>query len=195
MTKREKILLSAIDCFTVNGYQKTTMSDIGKRVGLNKASLYYHFKDKLTLYGAVLQHLRNEHDTNLNKNLDTITDFNDKITYFISEEINFIRNISINQLTNPSEEQSSDVETKNLSEENNTLTIKFLSSLLKSGIDNKYYSEFNHQDIAVLIFKMYYGLLLVDCPLKLPLSKRFEQYEAVKQESTILIRLILNGLK
>ena len=41
--KREQILKAAAECLSQYGYEKTTLSDIGKLVGLNKASLYYYY--------------------------------------------------------------------------------------------------------------------------------------------------------
>jgi AcrR family transcriptional regulator len=54
LTKRLQILNAAMDCFSTYGYEKTTMSDIGARVGMNKASLYYHFKDKIALFATMV---------------------------------------------------------------------------------------------------------------------------------------------
>lgn len=44
--KKQKILSAAKECLSRYGYEKTTLSDIGKMVGLNKASLYYYYKNK-----------------------------------------------------------------------------------------------------------------------------------------------------
>ena len=52
--KRKKIIQAAGDCFARFGYEKTTMDDIGKKVGLNKASLYYYYKDKESIYTEVV---------------------------------------------------------------------------------------------------------------------------------------------
>ena len=38
--KRQMILEAAGECFDRFGYNKTTLKDIGERVGLNKASIY-----------------------------------------------------------------------------------------------------------------------------------------------------------
>ncbi|MCY3412830.1 MAG: TetR/AcrR family transcriptional regulator [Candidatus Heimdallarchaeota archaeon] len=48
--KRQMILEAAGECFERFGYNKTTLKDIGERVGLNKASLYYYFKSKAEIY-------------------------------------------------------------------------------------------------------------------------------------------------
>ncbi|MFW9930098.1 MAG: TetR/AcrR family transcriptional regulator [Candidatus Thorarchaeota archaeon] len=48
--KRIKILEAAGECFRQFGYKKTTLDDIGRLVGLNKASLYYYFKNKEEIF-------------------------------------------------------------------------------------------------------------------------------------------------
>ncbi|MEX1189967.1 MAG: TetR/AcrR family transcriptional regulator [Bacteroidia bacterium] len=52
--KRMRILDAAKVCFTQFGYEKTTLDDIGKKLGLNKSSLYYYFKNKEEIFTAVV---------------------------------------------------------------------------------------------------------------------------------------------
>jgi AcrR family transcriptional regulator len=52
--KRRAIMQAAAECLARFGYEKTTMEDVGRRVGLNKASLYYYFKSKEALFTAVV---------------------------------------------------------------------------------------------------------------------------------------------
>jgi AcrR family transcriptional regulator len=43
---REKILDVALELFTQNGYDKASLRDIAKRLGITKAALYYYFERK-----------------------------------------------------------------------------------------------------------------------------------------------------
>lgn len=52
--KKDEIRKAAIECFARYGFEKTTMDDIGKLVGLNKASLYYYYKNKEAIYGDAI---------------------------------------------------------------------------------------------------------------------------------------------
>ena len=52
--KRKQILSAATEFFAKFGYKKTTLDDIGKRVGLNRASLYYYFKSKEEIYMTIV---------------------------------------------------------------------------------------------------------------------------------------------
>jgi AcrR family transcriptional regulator len=54
MTKKaqtkEKIRQAAHQCVARFGFEKTTLDDIAKEVGLNKASLYYYYKNKEDIF-------------------------------------------------------------------------------------------------------------------------------------------------
>src|SRR5580693_702234 len=43
---RERILDIALELFTEQGYDKTSLRDIAERLGTTKAALYYHFERK-----------------------------------------------------------------------------------------------------------------------------------------------------
>ena len=53
-SRRETILRVAEDVFAERGYDRARLDDVAQRVGIRRASLLYHFKDKGALYGAVL---------------------------------------------------------------------------------------------------------------------------------------------
>jgi len=54
-SKRKSILQKSVECFNRYGYDKTTLEDIGKACNLNKASLYYYYKNKEEIFHSVLQ--------------------------------------------------------------------------------------------------------------------------------------------
>jgi AcrR family transcriptional regulator len=50
----QKILKCATRLFAQHGYDGTIMDDLAEQCGVNKASIYYHHKDKATLYDNAL---------------------------------------------------------------------------------------------------------------------------------------------
>ncbi len=50
LSKKERIVLEAKKMFAQNGYAQTIMDDLAQAADVNKATIYYHFKDKATLY-------------------------------------------------------------------------------------------------------------------------------------------------
>jgi AcrR family transcriptional regulator len=58
--RKEEILDVATVLFAERGFDGTSMNDVAERVGMRKASLFYHFATKDSLYEAVLDRLVRE---------------------------------------------------------------------------------------------------------------------------------------
>ena len=50
----ERIAEEATRLFVANGYHGVSMREIAEAVGISKAGLYYHFRDKEDLFIAIL---------------------------------------------------------------------------------------------------------------------------------------------
>lgn len=55
--KTEAILKGAMKEFLANGYAATSMDKVAKAAGVSKATIYSHFGDKESLFGAVIRDL------------------------------------------------------------------------------------------------------------------------------------------
>jgi AcrR family transcriptional regulator len=70
---RDEILNVALDLFSVNGYEATSISQIADAVGIRKASLYSHFGSKQEILDNVVESVLNgyaEHSIFANANWD-----------------------------------------------------------------------------------------------------------------------------
>ena len=54
-TTKEKILDAALELFSVQGYEATSIFQLAEAVGIRKASLYSHFESKQAVLDALLQ--------------------------------------------------------------------------------------------------------------------------------------------
>ncbi len=54
MNTKENIVKTALELFLQNGYEKTSMNDIAREVGITKPAIYHHFKNKDQLFHQVL---------------------------------------------------------------------------------------------------------------------------------------------
>ena len=54
MDTKENIVKTALGLFLQNGYDKTSMNDIAREVGISKPAIYHHFKNKDGLFHEVL---------------------------------------------------------------------------------------------------------------------------------------------
>ncbi len=55
MSKKELILQSALWLFAKKGFKDTSMADLSKMTGAAEGTIFYHFKNKETLFLAVLE--------------------------------------------------------------------------------------------------------------------------------------------
>lgn len=53
---QERILRAAMELFATRGYHRTSTSQIALRAGVSRASIFWHFSDKETLFEATARH-------------------------------------------------------------------------------------------------------------------------------------------
>lgn len=54
MNTKEKIMLEALNLFSVRGYEAVSVRDIARAVGIKESSLYNHFKNKQDIFDTIL---------------------------------------------------------------------------------------------------------------------------------------------
>lgn len=54
---RQRILDVAVELFTEQGYDKTSLREVAERLGVTKAALYYHFPSKQDIFAALAEQL------------------------------------------------------------------------------------------------------------------------------------------
>lgn len=86
MTK-QNILKTATLEFAKYGYDGLSMNNLASKLEVNKATIYYHFKDKKSLYQAVLTDLirskREETETIISSNADPKEKFKNYVMLYI----------------------------------------------------------------------------------------------------------------
>ncbi|MCB0225191.1 MAG: helix-turn-helix transcriptional regulator, partial [Anaerolineae bacterium] len=50
MDTKQQIISVAFELFINNGYERTSLTDIAKQIGITKPAIYYHFENKETLF-------------------------------------------------------------------------------------------------------------------------------------------------
>jgi len=80
---REQILVTARNLFIQQGYHGLAMRQISEAVGVSKAALYYHFKDKEELFLAILNIYLNEIESAIDKIQSRPTTGSEHIRMFV----------------------------------------------------------------------------------------------------------------
>lgn len=91
MTK-ENILNVATNEFTIYGYDAVSMNRLASKLEVNKATIYYHFKDKQSLYQEVIKNLIISNQENIEKVLSSSIEAKEKFRCYIKEFIQTIKN-------------------------------------------------------------------------------------------------------
>ncbi|MDY6880650.1 MAG: TetR/AcrR family transcriptional regulator [Thermodesulfobacteriota bacterium] len=193
--KRKKIIQAAGDCFARFGYDKTTMDDIGKRVGLNKASLYYYYKDKESIYTEVVYAETEQFMEALQKKVNEALGSRDRIITYLTERLHYLQEM-IN-LHNLSFETLNTVQPifEKLYQALLNKEVLFLSRQLEQGIADKELEDCDTARIAE-------GILVVADAIKHRAAPGVDfgsfaeiDYSGVREEMVFVVSLILKGLE
>jgi TetR/AcrR family transcriptional regulator len=136
---REAILQAALAEFSRENVAAARTDEIARSAGVNKALLYYYFKDKDSLYEAVLDHAFNSIYPRLEAILDSDLSFQEKIlsyygTHFdaLAQNPQFCRVIH-HELTRFG--HHSDFSFKKLTNQHHVQLAVKLQQVLRAGID------------------------------------------------------------
>lgn len=193
-SKRELILDAAGQCFAQYGYDKTTLADIGKAIHLNKASLYYYFKNKEELFIEVTLAETAEFVKGLQAAMAQMEGCEEKVLYYVLARVDRYQEVlHRNRLT---AENLAVLEGQFLSlyQQIKEREVGFVEALLEEGVQKGEIASENPHDLAESIF-------LVSDALKHNSSVQSKVYynngftmEAVKEKIARIVRLVFAGL-
>lgn len=149
--KKDLILRAGSECFARYGYEKTTLDDIGRRAGLNKASLYYYFKNKEEILAAVVLADTQAFIADLKTKTQAFPDVRRQIRFYLSErirrfgEVAHLKNIPIHNLP---ELQTLIGDAQARVKE---LELAFLTDLLKRGVSSNSFA-FSEPSVSIAEF-------------------------------------------
>lgn len=89
--KKEDILDAAMHCLARYGIIKTTLDDIARLVGMNKATLYYYYKNKEAIFFDAMEREAQGFVMRVRKNFKTNSTAKDKIFSFLHTYHNYLR--------------------------------------------------------------------------------------------------------
>ena len=194
-SKRDKILRAASEVFARYGYDKTTLDDIGRRIGLNKASLYYYFKNKEEIFIQVILAETEIFINDLQQKTTAKHQVEEKVIHYLTERIK--RYEEVLNVTQLSIESLQKVEPlfQDLYQTVKSKEIIFLKELLDIGVDKKEISVADTQDLAESLF-------IISDALKHDRTVQKElyfgnnyDYTDIEKKITNIIKYIFNGLK
>jgi len=94
---RDAILQAAIQEFACYGIAGARTDAIARAARVNKALLYYYFKDKQTLYGAAMDHAFRQLSTHMMAVLERDLPPGEKVRVYVGEYFDFIAHHPLNR--------------------------------------------------------------------------------------------------
>lgn len=90
INKKSAILLSAAKIFAKDGFEKATIDEIIKGAKIAKGTVYYYFKSKEEIFGAIITEGIKNFEIEIDEAVKKETDVVGKIESFIETEKNYI---------------------------------------------------------------------------------------------------------
>lgn len=193
--RKEMILRAATDCFAKYGYGKTTLDDVGAIVGLNKASLYYYYKSKESLFCDVIFRETDMFLNELHSKISQASTTEEKILKYLDERINYykkvvnLHNLALDTVRKV-EPVFFDVYEKVLVKETD-----YLEGLIESGIKNKEFKETDSKLIAQSIIEVSTSVRYRQVHISSVKMAGEADFLCISNKIHVVAKLILAGIK
>lgn len=193
-SKREMILEEARTIFTDYGYEKATLDDIGSKCGLNKASLYYYFRNKEEIYVQVLLSEADKYIKGLQDHVQQFDSTEEKIFQYLLNRIRrYAEALNLSKLSfsslNKVEPMFQDLFQKIKNEE-----VGFLRETIARGIEKGDIEAVDASEFAEALFVISDALKHERMIQEKPYQSGFYNYTKVEDQLSLMIRLIFKGL-
>jgi TetR/AcrR family transcriptional repressor of mexJK operon len=158
--KEELILDAAQHRFASYGYSKVTMDEIAEDIGMAKASLYYYFPTKETIFRSVVQHEQEEFLSHIQTVIDDKFSASQKFSEYIRLRIKLTE--QLNNLSPMHQQGWHEVRSiyKDLFTDFIQQELHRVTRILQEGKKNKEFCLEHPQKIASMILHILQGLHL-----------------------------------
>lgn len=193
--KVDFILKSAQKRLGLYGYEKTTMQEIAADISMSKASLYYYFPDKESLFKAVIENEQKEFSNLIERRIAEMIDAD-----FMIMELVELRHTLFRKFLNLSKFRLADNHKmkpllKDLYDRMRAIEIEILTTIFNKGKETGIFQFEDAAEIAILFSDLLQGIRLME-------MKRMSSLEMTTAENDNLIKklrkttsLFINGLK
>jgi AcrR family transcriptional regulator len=193
--KIDFILKAAQKRLGLYGYEKTTMQEIAADICMSKASLYYYYPDKDSLFKAVIENEQKEFFIQIEQRIAELTDADSMIMELIETRHELFRkflNLSKFRLT---EDHKVKPLLNALYNRMRKIEIEFLTSIFIKGKESGIFHFEDALELAHLFSDMLQGIRIME-------MKRMSRLEMTEEENDHLIKVLrdatvifINGLK
>jgi AcrR family transcriptional regulator len=192
--KVEIIITTAQKRFGLYGVEKTSMQEIANDLGMSKASLYYYFPDKESLYKSVISREHKEFLRKLNEDLRNITDPAECLMKYSLARISYFRKLtSLSRLRLTSYDELKPVIAdmlKSYREEEKQIVIQ----ILEKGISKKLFKIDDTYKTATVLLDILRGQNRLILSSKDPMVFNDAEYNLLYEKVKDIVEVFIKSL-
>jgi AcrR family transcriptional regulator len=192
--KKQDILDAAMQCLARYGIVKSTMDDIAQVMGLKKASLYYYYKNKESIFLDALAREAERFHRLADERADTQASAADKLTTILTFYYEYFRDraewLELDAQAAADNHLLLRTIYKNSCQENRSLFAEYI----QQGIDR---GEFRPLDAAHVARVLHLSVQSqhLETIRQAAENKEKLDYDKLQQDSLFILELFLNGIK
>jgi len=195
VSKRDQFIEVAQNLFGIYGFEKVSMEEISAELKLSKASLYYYFSDKMSLYKAVVEKEQAEFISKITEITDNSWSPEKMLReYAILRLVYFRRFLNLGRLR----QAAISVMRPGFSETMRKFgekEIEIIVSVFEKGSRAGIFSIYDSYKTASLFLDLLKGLRSSVVKEKSMLVIEQEEYDALLEKTILFTEIFINGLK
>ena len=192
--KKVEILDAAMHCMARYGIIKTTLDDIARLVGLNKATLYYYYHNKEAIFLDALEREAGNFLQLVQQSFKRIKTAKDKIYTFLKIYNNYIRNrVEILEI-NVQAMIESQALIRKLNKRMREKNIDLMREIIQEGIDSGEFRRINASRVAD-IMRYIFDLQRLEYYMgSMEKGNQSLDLEQLENDSKYILDIFLNGM-
>jgi AcrR family transcriptional regulator len=195
LIKEQLIIEAAQKRFGLFGLEKTSMREIAEDLNLSKASLYYYFPDKESLYRAVVEKEQAEFLARIMERITSINEADQLLREYSDARLSYFRtllNLSRLRLQFYSDLKPVLKDTINLFREKEK---EIIVRIIDKGIRDGIFFHDNAEMAASLYLDMLRGLRMTVLNDKISLVLDQQEYEGFLEKTNAVTDIFIRGLR
>jgi len=194
-TEKQSVILDAArKRFAYYGFSKVTMDEIAADVGMGKASLYYYFPTKESLFEEVVKQEKNQFFNDIQTMTEGKTAPCEMLRQYAAKRIEHFRNLANLRALGFQQHGEMKSWSVGLYEDFQKQEVQALMRILQIGKRNGDFVISNPQQSAEIIMQMLYGPRSWYLH-KLQRNLDEETFNVLEQATKEIVEIILNGIK
>ncbi len=193
--EKEQIIISAArKRFAHYGFSKATMDEIAVDVDMGKASLYYYFPTKESLFQAVLNEELNEFLIEMESILATDMPASSKLVELVKKRLEFFRqSLNLGSLSYHTFNDTNQLKRKFFSDlESKELAL--INRILSEGKSNGEFEKRIDPESGVVLLHVLQGLRIRTLKYIKSLEMNEETFNLLQSEMNIFLKIFIKGI-